>query len=63
MKSKLTLGKDALILATMTLITIASWVAFDVYRTSRKTTINEATQEQMKPLDPKIDKEIINSLK
>lgn len=63
MKNNFKLGKDALILAIMTLITIITWVAFDVYRVSQKTTIAEATKEQMMTLDPKINKEIVNSLK
>lgn len=63
MKNSLKLGKDALILAIMTLITIITWVAFDIYRTSKKTTITETTKEQMRALDPKINKEIVNLLK
>lgn len=63
MKNSFKLGKDALILAIMTLITIITWLAFDVYRTSKKTTIAETTKEQMRILDPKINKEIIDSLK
>lgn len=63
MKNSFKLGKDALILAVMTLITIITWLAFDIYRTSRKTTIAETTKEQMRVLEPKINKEIINSLR
>lgn len=63
MKNSFKLGKQALILAVMTLITIITWLAFDIYRISKKTTIAETTQEQMRVLDPKINKEIVNSLK
>lgn len=47
----------------MTLITIITWLIFDVYRTSKKTTITETTKEQMKLLNPEINREIIDSLK
>lgn len=63
MKSNLKLGKEALVLAVMTLITIITWLIFDVYRTSKKTTITETTKEQMKLLNPEINREIIDSLK
>ena len=63
MKSNFKLGKEALILAVMTLVTIITWVAFDIYRVSKKTTIAETTKEQMRTLDPKINKELVDSLK
>jgi hypothetical protein len=63
MESKFKLGKDALILAVMTLITVLTWVGFEVYLAAKKTTITKATQEQMKPLDPKINRKTIDSLK
>lgn len=61
MKPKL--GKEALIIAIMTLITILTWIGLEVYRTVVKTTIPEVTQEQMAPLNPKIKTETIDSLK
>lgn len=63
MKSKFKLGKDALILAILTLITVLTWVGFDVYQAAKKTTITKATQEQMRSLDPKINRKTIDSLK
>lgn len=51
---KLQLGKDALILAILTLITVITWIAFDVYRILAKTEIPRILQKQTAPLDPKI---------
>jgi len=47
----------------MTLITVLTWIAFEVYRTMTETTISKVTQEQMAPLNPQIKKEIIEKLK
>lgn len=63
MKNNFKLGKEVLVLAVMTLLTIITWLAFDVYHASKKTTIAETTKEQMRILDPKINKDIINALK
>ena len=57
------LGKDALILAIMTLITAMTWVGLEVYRVSIKTTIPKITQEQMRSLDPSLDTKVIKDLK
>lgn len=63
MNNKFELGKDALIMAIMTLITILTWVGFDIYWAVKKTTIPKATQAQMAPLNPTINPKIINDLK
>lgn len=57
------LGKDALILAIMTLLTVITWIFLEVYQTLHKTTSTQVTQKQMEPLDPKINTAIIQSLK
>jgi len=57
------LGKDALIFSVLTLITVLTWIGFEVYRTATKTTIPEVTQRQMAPLEPKIKKEILNQIR
>jgi hypothetical protein len=61
--NELKLGKNALILSIMTLITVLVWIAFEVYRTATKTTIPKVTQEQMAPLNPQIKKEVIEKIK
>lgn len=63
MMERLKLGKDALILSIMTLITVLVWIGLDVYRAATKTTITQATQEQMMALEPRLSREIIEGLK
>jgi hypothetical protein len=60
---KVKFGKDILFLTIFTLITVLTWVGLAVWSTATKTTINEVTQQQMAPLNPVIDKNIIESLK
>jgi len=57
------LGKNALVLSIMTLITVLTWIAFEVYLTATKTTIPKVTQEQMAPIDPQLKRETIEKLK
>jgi len=61
--NELKLGKNVLILSIMTLITVITWIVFEVYRTATKTTIPQITQEQMMTLNPQIKKETIEELK
>jgi hypothetical protein len=62
-KAKFKLGKEALILSIMTLLTVIAWIFFEVYRTLHKPIITQVTQKQMELLDPKINTTIIQSLK
>lgn len=57
------LGKDALIVSILTLLTVLSWIGFEVYRIATQSTIPEVTQEQMVSLNPKIKKEVVDDLK
>ena len=59
-KSKI--NRDIFVLSILTLITVLTWIAFDVYQALTRTTIPEVIQEQMKPLEPKIDKTKIERL-
>jgi hypothetical protein len=60
---KIKLSKDLLFLTIFTLITVLTWVGLAVWSAASKTTINEVTQQQMAPLNPVINKNIIESLK
>lgn len=62
-KPKFKLGKDALILSIMTLLTVITWIFFEVYRTLHKQASTQITKKQMEPLDPKINTTIIQALK
>lgn len=57
------ISRDLLNLAVLTLITALTWVTFDVYRALTNYTIPEVLEEQMLPLNPKLDQEKINRLK
>lgn len=60
---KLNLGKDALMMSIITLLTILTWIGVEVYRMATKTTIPEVTQQQMLPLNPTLKREVLESLK
>jgi hypothetical protein len=55
--------KNLLVSSILTLITVLVWIGFDVYRALNKTTITKVTQEQMKALDPKIKRDVIEKVK
>lgn len=57
------LDKRALVLSIFTLITILTWIGFEVFWTVKKTTITKATKQQMTTLNPQINTELIQSLK
>lgn len=62
--NKFKLGKDALILTILTLITVLTWIAFDVYRTLTRTEIPQVLQRQIAPLNPKLSQvTVLNKLK
>ena len=63
MENKFKLGPRVLAVAVLTLITSLTWIFFEIYQSARKSTIPQATQEEMKILNPSIDKEAINALK
>ena len=63
MKKKRQISRDVLILSISTFVTVLAWIAFDVYRALTKSTIPEVLQEQMRILDPRIDKTEIELLK
>lgn len=63
MKKKQTLNQDILILSILTLITVLTWIAFDVLKTWRKTTVPKVLKEQLAPLNPNFDTETLESLK
>lgn len=60
--NRLKLGKEALVLSILTLITVLTWIGFQVYWTLNKSTILELTKKQMEPLNPKIKKTVIEDL-
>lgn len=63
MMKKFQLGKDILSLIVFTLITVLTWVGFEVWISATKSTIPKTTKEQMTALNPNISREVIESLK
>ncbi len=63
MEKKLKFGTHVLAVALLTLITSLTWIAFEVYQSSHKSTITQATQEEMKSLNPNMNKEVLEALK
>lgn len=62
-KKEFNLGKDALIMAIMTFLTVVTWIVVEAYSTLKKTTIPEVTRQQMQSLDPKINQQVFDNLK
>ncbi len=57
------INRDLISLAVSTLLTVAVWIGFDVYRALTRYTLPEILDQQMQPLDPKLNQEVINQLK
>lgn len=55
--------KNLFNLSILTLIMVALWMAFDVYRTWQKTTIAPVLQNILEPLEPSFDKKTLDALK
>lgn len=57
------INRDALILSILTLITVLTWIAYDVYQALTKYTLPEVLEEQMRPLEPRIDRATLEKIK
>ncbi len=61
-EQKFKLGKNALFLTIISLLTVMSWVGFEVYEAINKTTIAKVTKEQMAPINPLIKNDVFENL-
>lgn len=61
-QQKFQLGKKALFLTILSFITVSTWVGFEVYQASNKTTITKVTKKQMAPINPNIKTKIIERI-
>jgi len=61
-EQKFKLGKNALFLTIISLLTVMSWVGFEVYEAINKTTIAKVTKEQMAPINPLIKNDVFEKL-
>lgn len=57
------LSRDLLTLSVLTLITVFTWIGFEVYRALTKTEIPTVLQRQIEPLNPTIKRDIFQDLK
>jgi hypothetical protein len=56
------IARDVVVLLISTLITIAAWVGFEVYRAYTRVTLPEGVEEYLTPLTPTLDIEVLESL-
>ena len=56
-------SKDVLVLAILSLITVLSWIGFEVYRAATESSIPRVTKEMLIPIQPNLDRETIEQLK
>lgn len=54
--------KNFITLLSITLIIVVIFVAISLYQTTSKSTIPEATQKQIEPLDPDLNLNLIEDL-
>ena len=53
---------DLIIMLTSTLIILATWVGFEVYRAYTKVTIPEVLQKHLLPLNPTLNTQVLDQL-
>lgn len=56
------LGKDALFLSILTLVTVIVWMAMDIYRTLNKTQVPNVLKNHTKPLEPTLPLKTLDNL-
>ena len=59
---KLSISKNLFLITLITTITVFLWIALETFRTSKKTTIPQPTQIQMRSLSAKVDSQVFNLL-
>lgn len=62
MNNQFKLGKNILILSIMTLLTVFTWVGFEVYHAYTKTTVPQVVQELIKPLNPALNQAVVEEI-
>lgn len=55
--------KQLLIISIIIFLSIVSWIAFDIYHAANATSITTTQLEQVKPLTPFFDSDIILKIK
>lgn len=55
--------KEVAILAMIIFLSVVAWIAFDIYHTNAKVTISPKELQQVVPLTPVFDNDILKGLK
>ena len=55
-------GRDLIIIAALALTTVVVWIGLSIYRSLKTSTIPKIIEEQLKPLNPEFDTQVINAL-
>jgi hypothetical protein len=54
--------RDLLLIAVFTFFTVTLWVAFELVKTVKTTTVAKTTQQIVVPLSPKIDTDTLTTI-
>lgn len=55
--------RDILLISIFTLLTVFTWVFFELAKTVKTTTVTQTIQEIIIPLDPIIDSETLSNIR
>ncbi len=56
------IDRDIVVLLISTLITVASWVGFEVYRAYVKVVVSAQTTKHLQMIDPTLNKDVFTKL-
>lgn len=56
-------SKEMLLISILTLITVAAWIAFEVYHTAASSTITEVQQKLITPLKSDFDGGVLENIR
>ncbi|MFC1626741.1 hypothetical protein ACFL1P_00890 [Patescibacteria group bacterium] len=54
--------RDILLVSVFTFLTVLSWIFFELVKTAKTTTVKSTVTQVITPLDPKLEKGILNVL-
>lgn len=63
MKKTHSYDRDVVALLVITLVTLSSWVGFEVYRAFTRSDIPDVSAKLMRPLDPALNTAVLSALK
>ena len=56
------IDKDIVVLLISTLLTVASWVGFEVYRAYSKVSVSPEVEKHLQSIDPTLNPHVFDSL-